>query len=173
MTTSLTGRHQIQNLALCLGVIKSLGGSVELLEDVIKSLQLPGMRMKLTEIDGVQWINDAYNANPQSTAALLKWLDDIGGEFSGEKYVVLGDMLELGDESLFFHQQITGHIPVGWTVIAVGDFYSAAFKEKASCFADSVKAAEYLHGKLKNGDVVALKGSRGIRLEKIMEKEIK
>jgi len=169
VTTSLSGRHQIQNLALCLGVMSYLECELAPLESAVKHLTLPGMRMKVMDVAGIQVINDAYNANPQSTAALLQWLADITDEFSGERYVVLGDMLELGDESESFHRNILECLPAKWNVIVVGPYYTAALAENGKSFANATAAAEWLKEKLKTGDVLALKGSRGMKLETIID----
>jgi UDP-N-acetylmuramoyl-tripeptide--D-alanyl-D-alanine ligase len=126
------------------------------------------MRMKVTQVGGVTWINDAYNANPQSTFAFINWLKELFLESKGQFYLVLGDMLELGALSQKFHDEIVPYIPDEWQVIVVGDFYSLSFGRKAQCFTNSEDALAGLTN-LAAGDAVALKGSRGMRLEMIFK----
>ena len=128
------------------------------------------MRMKIVKADGIRFINDAYNANPQSMKAFFTWLNELKEteSFKGKKYLVVGDMLELGDRSLDFHKDMFAHTPEGWEVIAVGEYGKSIIKPENS-FSDSLSAGAFLKKKLRKGDVVALKGSRGIGLEKIIE----
>ena len=169
--TSLTGRHQAENCTACLAVLKVLGFKVKDFQDAIKNLSLPGMRMKVSEVSGIRFINDAYNANPQSMEAFFEWLKELSDseEFKGKKYLVAGDMLELGKRSHEFHKEIFKKVPKGWKLIAVGEHGCEALAGGKS-FMSSKKCSAYLNTVLKKGDTVALKGSRGIKLEKIIEK---
>jgi UDP-N-acetylmuramoyl-tripeptide--D-alanyl-D-alanine ligase len=166
---SLSGRHQAQNIAACCLVMNQLGYQLDAYKIALSQLELPGMRMKILEEQGVTWVNDAYNANPQSTAAFIHWLEGLPEVYENFKnrYLVLGDMLELGDHSLSFHQEIIEKLPTGWIVLGVGENFSASHSSQLRLFSDSIEASEYLLPQLKSGDFVALKGSRGIRLEEI------
>jgi UDP-N-acetylmuramyl pentapeptide synthase len=68
---------------------------------------------------------------------------------------------------LSFHQEIIEKLPTGWIVLGVGENFSASHSSQLRLFSDSIEASEYLLPQLKSGDFVALKGSRGIRLEEI------
>ena len=120
--SGLTGRHQAENCGACLAVLHILGYKFKEFKIAVKELSLPGMRMKVSKVSGVRFINDAYNANPQSMQAFFHWLDELSDseDFKGEKYLVVGDMLELGSRSQEFHQEIYSNTPEGWQVIAVG-----------------------------------------------------
>ena len=168
--SGLTGRHQAENCTACLAVLHLLGFKFKPFKAALKDITLPGIRMKIVKADGVRFINDAYNANPQSMKAFFTWLGElsVSESFKGKKILVVGDMLELGERSLAFHKEIFANTPTGWEVIAVGPNGQAAI-EKGNSFADSQAAGVYLKTKLKKGDVVALKGSRGIGLEKVIE----
>ena len=168
--SGLTGRHQAENCGACLAVLHILGFKLKEFKAAVKELALPGMRMKISKVSGVRFINDAYNANPQSMKAFFDWLDELSKteDFKGEKYLVAGDMLELGDRSLEFHKDIFSSTPEGWKVIAVGENGQDSCKS-GNTFANSKAAGKFLKKKLQKGDVVALKGSRGIGLEKIIE----
>jgi UDP-N-acetylmuramoyl-tripeptide--D-alanyl-D-alanine ligase len=162
---SLTGKHQAGNLAACAAVLDTLDISPDIYSSALGTLQLPGMRMKVTERNEITWVNDAYNANPQSTAAFINWL--AGLKLTNRIFLVLGDMLELGEKSAAFHLQIAKAVPSDWSVIAVGEYYSAAFGDSARCYTDSSAAVEALE--LLPGDIIALKGSRGMELELIQK----
>lgn len=168
--SKLTGKHQAENCAACLAALSVMGIKLKNFLHSFEDMQLPGMRMKVSEESGVRFINDAYNANPQSMVAFFEWLTELEftETFEGEKYLVIGDMLELGDRSLEFHQNVYLSAPKGWKVIAVGEYGSKAFWGGED-FEDSSSAAEYLVPLLRAGDTVALKGSRGIHLEEIIE----
>ncbi len=174
--SSLTGRHQAENCGACLAVLVSLGYKLSQFEKSFENVSLPGMRMKLSEIEGVRFLNDAYNANPQSMQAFFDWLNELekSESFLGQKYVVVGDMLELGDRSMEFHTALYANLPKSWQAVAVGEFGCLVSQNdsvnKRPYFADSKMAADYLAPLLKVGDTVALKGSRGIHLEEIIEK---
>jgi UDP-N-acetylmuramoyl-tripeptide--D-alanyl-D-alanine ligase len=165
---SLSSSHQALNVAACCAVMDQLGIKPELFQQVLTVLQLPGMRMKVSEIAGVTWINDAYNANPQSVDAFMQWLSELSFSDSSVKYLVLGDMLELGEQSAEFHQALKDKLPSDWNIIAVGHYFSEALSDRATCFESSARVIEALQ-ELKPGDVVALKGSRGMTLEKIQK----
>ncbi|MCM8534958.1 MAG: UDP-N-acetylmuramoyl-tripeptide--D-alanyl-D-alanine ligase [Lentisphaeraceae bacterium] len=172
LTCSLSGRHQAQNISACCLVMKELGFDFSEYKDVLPELQLPGMRMKVELLSEVTWVNDAYNANPQSMSAFITWLSEIPN--LQEKYrkchLVLGDMLELGDKSLSFHKAIVKQLPKDWTCVGVGENFFQLEDANFTAFEDSDKAAEALVQNVQKGDLVALKGSRGIKLETIIKK---
>ncbi|MCH2207037.1 MAG: UDP-N-acetylmuramoyl-tripeptide--D-alanyl-D-alanine ligase [Lentisphaerales bacterium] len=170
--TSLSGRHQAQNISACMTVMKQLGFELDDYLGSLGRLELPGMRMKIQEEQGVTWVNDAYNANPQSMLAFIEWLRDIPGIVKNYKnrFLVLGDMLELGDNSLSFHEEVVESIPGNWKIIGVGENFCSAAKGEFPTFIDSESASEFICRKIQAGDLVALKASRGIKLEEIYKK---
>ena len=133
---------------------------------------LPGMRMKLTEHGGAQWLNDAYNANPDSMKATLQWLSEFADP--SKLLLVLGDMREVGALSEPVHEEIL-HLALerfpGARIAAVGPFMTLAANRISSAeiktFPDSVSAAEPVRAMVHPGDIVFLKASRGTRLERI------
>ena len=123
--------------------------------------------------NGALILDDTYNATPESTIAALDLLD----ELDGQKIAVLGDMLELGK-----YEEL-GHIQVGEKaarvvnhLIAVGEkgkiIAETARREGLSpssvtCVKDALEAAELLKYNLTNRDVVLVKGSHGLRMDRI------
>ena len=133
-----------------------------------------GMRQKVVDVDGVTSIEDCYNASPDSMRAALKTLSNIKGN---KKIAVLGDMLELGDYAK------TAHTEVGKVVaenkidylLAYGNdakFYVDGAKqdgvENAFLFDDKEKLSEMLLNIATKGDAILFKGSRGMKLEDVI-----
>lgn len=153
--------------------------------DIAKSLEdlhSPAGRMNLFEgTNGSSIIDDTYNASPMSTVAALDVLGEIN---SARKIAVLGDMLELGNMTK------NGHVEVARKVadikadlfVAVGDRMKLAMDElialgfpssKILKFDDPETAAEKIKNMLKLGDFVLVKGSQGMRMEKIVKMLLK
>lgn len=164
----LTGKHQALNAAATLAVVKALNLCTDRAVRRLAEAQLEGMRMKVEQVGGHYWINDAYNANPSSMLAALVWLAALD-DLPGPLYLVLGDMLEGGENSAQEHAKIIDFARnqlKSAKLMPVGALMKSAAGEG---FATAEEAAEFLKTDLvgKNG-VIFLKGSRGIRLEKVM-----
>ncbi len=174
---SLSGNHQAVNAAGAIALVKAVLPKIT--DDEIKTrlakVQLPGFRGQISNIDHITWINDAYNANSESTISTLKWLDAL--DESGRFIVILGDMLELGEVSVEEHQRVLQFLnenPFFSELILVGPEYRRSFDPstfsalKPQFFDDSDSAKVELLKLLQPGDNVFLKGSRGIHLEKVV-----
>ena len=101
----LTGKHQAGNAAAAAAAALSLGITPEVIARGLSKTTLPGKRMNSVVCNGTTWINDAYNANPQSMQSSLQCM----AENCDKKLpllLVLGDMLELGSEEINYHRQI-------------------------------------------------------------------
>jgi len=122
-------------------------------------------------------LDDSYNANPLSVAAALDALAGLKGH--GRRVAVLGDMLELGPEAKQLHQQVGRRVAeVADLLVAVGDFAGdlcqgaaagGMAKDQLVQVADAAQAAEYLHEKQRSGDRILVKGSRGVRLDRLVD----
>lgn len=138
---------------------------------------VPG-RMEAREADGCTVIYDAYNANPVSTRAALAAL--AGCDPGRRKIAVLGDMLELGESSAAFHEEI-GAVAAGLAIdlLLVAGAFSGAVRdgalkagmgpERLAVCADVEALAGKLRAAMLPGDVILLKGSRGMKMERILE----
>ena len=169
---SLSGRHQAINSGAAILSLKALGLNFDKVPNALQKLSLPGGRMKIEKVKDFTFINDAYNANPQSMKASIDWFSEI--KHDGRKIIIVGDMLELGKHSLDLHQKITEQLSQSTlkdTVsFAVGQDSSQALKTIASTtFLDSQSAAQNIEKHLKQNDLILLKASRGIALEKIIK----
>ncbi len=166
------GIHNVYNAmcAMCVGM--KLGYTLEEAASGIKDFQPEGMRQKITVINDITFIEDCYNANPDSMKASLDALSTI---CKGKSYAVLGDMLELGDYS----QQ--AHRIVGEKAAQVGCEYVLTYGElsryiadeaikngcKAKSFETKEEIADFLYDCVTEGDAVLFKGSRGMKMEDI------
>lgn len=138
------------------------------LDGLKEKLPMPG-RMRLIEgINNSLIIDDTYNSSPQAATYALKALRDLAKP--GRKIAVLGDMLELGNESFKFHQEI-GVLAkdLGIDIFITFGKETKAIKEKTAHFYDHQQASNYLKNILKPGDIILVKGSQGMRMEKIVK----
>ncbi len=167
----LVGRHQAANAAGAAALALSFGIPLETIAEGLKNCVLPGMRMKRSERFGACWINDAYNANPDSMSVMLQWLSEFCD--SRKLLLVLGDMLELGPDSVALHKNMLAYaldkFP-GAAILAVGPQMTAAAKEigarkNLTTFPDSKACAAEVRKFVPQGGIVFLKASRGTKLE--------
>ena len=123
-------------------------------------------------------INDCYNSNPRALEQMLELLRDWPGAV--RRIVVAGEMLELGPTSPEWHRRAGAQAAanrVDWLVAVQGDARlllegaeAAGFApDRARFFDDPYEAGEFCRSILRDGDVVLVKGSRGVRLEKAIE----
>ena len=175
VTSRLIGTHQITNLLAAASIAGTLGIPGAAIADALSRSEAQSRwRMERTErADGVTVINDAYNANPDSMRAALRTLAELGR--GRRTWAVLGEMLELGDESITEHDAV-GRVVVRLNitkllVIGMGAraLYNGAVLEGSwgdeVLFADDVAAAEeILASALEPGDLVLFKSSNGAGL---------
>ncbi|MGC0414846.1 UDP-N-acetylmuramoyl-tripeptide--D-alanyl-D-alanine ligase [Embleya sp. AB8] len=177
----LYGEHHVANALACAAVAREVGMTVE---DIAAALGAAGTisrwRMEVTRRDdGVTVVNDAYNANPESMRAALKALVAMAG--GKRTFAVLGEMRELGETSLTEHDAI-GRLAVRLNIhklVAVGGREAAwidmgaknegSWGEESVLVPDVEAAVELLRGELAPGDVVLVKASRGVALERLAD----
>jgi len=170
----LPGIHHVYNVLAAVAVARELGVSLEDGITALASFQSPKGRMNFKKWKGVLILDDAYNANPDSTWWALKTLVSLP---AARRFALLGSMLELGEESPKWHRW------VGREAVALGVDWVGALGEEARDLAMGVEesggearffsshreAAEALRGLLREGDLLLLKGSRGVAMEKVLE----
>ena len=130
-------------------------------------------RAKVVEVKGFTLVDDSYNANPEAMIAALHMLKDVAG--SRRKVAVIGDMRELGSESLSQHESIGAKLSEFEVavLIAVGEAAKAYVTHcsadvMASWVPDAKTAAQVLKGTLEPGDVVLVKASRAVGLDDVV-----
>lgn len=145
--------------------------------NALKKYDVPAGRMRLLSgINGSLIVDDTYNSSPVACEAALKTLGEVVG---GRKIAVLGDMLELGKHTGEAHKNI-GKIARGVVDVLVvvgprsqaikdGAFEKGIKKSNVFEFSNSIVAGEFLKTFVKNGDIVLIKGSQSMRMEKTTE----
>ena len=167
---SVPGLHIAHNGACALAVAHALGVSMDEASQGLQEYAPVGMRQRIETIgDGIVAINDAYNANPVSMRAALETL----GALSGRRFAILGDMLELGVEEHAFHREILDfgtHLPIEQFILVGARFQSVMPKSsRIHWFATPEAAAHFLSPMIQTGDTLLFKGSRGSRVERILQ----
>ena len=177
----MLGMHTACNALAAIAVGRKMGLEVEAIIDSLSRAHGPDMRLQLSKVNGVTVLNDAYNANPNSTRAAIETLIALPNP-RGRRVAVLGDMLELGVHSDHYHEE-TGALAAASNLdllVCVGKkaqliAESAKASAKASgnggptivTYPDAAAAARGFIRRVRGGDLILLKGSRSIGLEAV------
>ena len=169
------GIHNVSNSLAAIAIACQLGVAWDAIGNALVQAKLTGMRLDITKnADGVTVINDAYNANPDSMKSAVSVLMNQQG---GRKVAVLGDMYELGKYEVEGHravgaeaaaQKVDYLIAVG----ALGALIGQAAQENGCAVdfaADNGQAIALLQQYIQAGDVILVKGSRGMKMEQIVQ----
>ena len=162
----LPGAHNVSNACLAFALAERFGVTREQAVAALKDFALPGARWKVSERDGVTYIDDSYNANPDSMSAALDAF--AATPCDGKHVAVLGDMFELGPKSEELHRKVFDHamklgIPL---VIGVGEQSSKCLCHLAYKTLDSLKKKFRLD--VSSGDLVLLKASHSMNLSSLL-----
>lgn len=179
ITLPYLGRHFVPNALSAIAATSLFGIDLEKVKETLEHLPPCPMRMEVLRLKGgVSLINDAYNANPRSMELALEILSQMKG--GGKGFAVLGDMLELGDDSVEAHQLIgrrVAELSIDF-LLALGEeapvLVESAIRhgldfEKARIVESHTEAISFLKKTVRNGDWVLVKGSRRMGMEKIAE----
>ncbi|RNC93382.1 MAG: UDP-N-acetylmuramoyl-tripeptide--D-alanyl-D-alanine ligase [Synechococcus sp. YX04-3] len=167
----LDGRHNARNLLLALAVGSHLG--VDPASAAQLQVNIPGGRNRRLQQGGLTLLDETYNASPEAVLAAL----DLLADQPGRRFAVLGTMLELGDRSVEFHQQVAARAAAlkldGLVLVDGGDEGQAMANvasglDRLALVATPEAAAAPLGQWLQAGDVVLLKASRGVALERLI-----
>jgi UDP-N-acetylmuramoyl-tripeptide--D-alanyl-D-alanine ligase len=172
----LPGLHMVQNALLAVAAGRVFGLSLEDCAAGLAAAPLTKARLQIKEIAGVQFIDDSYNANPDSMKAALRTLVELDAD--GKRIAVLGEMRELGEESVRDHREVgetAAELGVD-QLIAIGDM-AAAIAEAArnaglpntSVVRSTSEAAQLLGEIAAPGDLILVKGSRAAHTEQVIE----
>jgi UDP-N-acetylmuramoyl-tripeptide--D-alanyl-D-alanine ligase len=190
---SLVGEHNALNAMAAFAVGKRLGIDEKKIVEALAGAKGPGMRLERTHVRAINGapgqplvaiINDAYNANPDSMLAAIKtFLAITPPPAPGRRRVlVLGDMLELGESSEACHREVGEYLAkaggfdmavlVGHLSLHIADrLHHAGFPAEKVILRSDLEGthARAIAQLLRSGDSVLLKGSRRMRLERIIE----
>lgn len=177
----LLGAHNAWNAAGAVAVARELGLDDGLIAAGLARAKGPEMRLERAEAGGVSFVNDAYNANPESVRAAIETFAEIARSHTGgRRVVVLGDMLEQGAGAPEVHREVGDLVgQSGWIDLAVfvGPLSGFGAQRAARGLGSGKVAAEpdpspaamaRVAGLLRAGDIVLLKGSRGMALERVL-----
>ena len=170
ISSSLLGKHNVQNILVCHTCLNVLGESnlkmLKSLKNISSSIsrqRILSWRNKSTLID------DTYNANPESVKRSI----DVLSEFSGRKIFIFGDMFELGRFRKKLHVDIGSYaknskIDILITFGELSKFASSGFQKKSYNFYDEEQLKEFIANFIKKNDIVLIKGSRGMKMERFI-----
>ena len=168
------GKHQAGNAMLAWAVAEALGLDPILVASSLETLSLPGGRGELTQHGGLTVLHDAYNANPASFRAAIELARSLRGK--RRLVFVAGTMRELGETSTAHHSEIASLLVAlrPDVLAAVGDFvpalepYRSALGTRLLTAPDAAMLAPKLAARIEGDELVVLKGSRGVALERIL-----
>ncbi|NLY78895.1 MAG: UDP-N-acetylmuramoyl-tripeptide--D-alanyl-D-alanine ligase [Lysinibacillus sp.] len=172
----ILGKHQVKNSLSAMLVAKSLGLSEAEIRQGLEQVSLTDMRMQPLLLNGILFINDAYNAAPTSMKAAIEFVKSTS--MRKDKWLILGDMLELGEDEQHFHEQMAEHIDDSINRICLfGPRMKWLYDKLVSKYNDRIMYTENQHEEIvhyikkhaSEESLILLKGSRGMKLEKILE----
>ena len=175
ITIPTVGIHNVYDALTAFAVGLEYGVSPENIAKGLKSYTPSGMRQRIKEVNGITFIEDCYNASPDSQKAGLSSLCKIA---KGRKIAVLGDMLELGSYSETAHRNVGAYayesgVDILYTVGKESEYMADSAKKaglkNVHNFVDKAKLTETLVNELQEGDTILFKASRGMKLEEIFE----
>ena len=164
--SQLTGDYNFTNLCAAASFGLHFGVPIDQIKEAIENYTPTNMRSQIVKKGNKTLVLDTYNANPSSMAASLHNFIN----FEGAKTIVIGDMLELGEESVAEHMNIlkTAH-DLGFNeIITVGKHFKSV-NDSSKSFENTAELIEYLSSNKIQSENVLLKASRGISLEKAID----
>ena len=166
--TSIEGKHNIKNILASFAVHFCLKEDLENFVNILKVNKLNNIRqIKSKWINGSTLIDDTYNANPDSTKKSI----DLLSNYNKNTVLILGDMLELGKYKKQLHKEVGVYAKKRGIniILGYGDLTKYAvdgFGKKAIFFKDEENLKSYLRENITSKDVILIKGSRGMKMEK-------
>ncbi|HXA51619.1 MAG TPA: UDP-N-acetylmuramoyl-tripeptide--D-alanyl-D-alanine ligase [Candidatus Acidoferrum sp.] len=173
--TAMVGRHAVMNLLAAIAVADVFGIALERLPDAVRTFSAGKMRGERIDHRGIVVWNDCYNSNPEAAQSMIDVLEETS---AAKRIAVLGEMLELGSAGDELHRRV-GRYAAGHGVdVLIGVRGAArAMVEAAEAaglrsvyFDDPAEAGEFVRSEAGPGDAVLFKGSRGVRVERALER---
>ncbi len=172
--TRLLGRHNLYNVLAAAALARFIGVDCERVGSAIASFEPYKGRFRPVESPrGFTVVDDSYNANPAS----MEWAINtvLALPCRGRRIAVLGSMRELGEKARHYHQELGRFLQRSTLslIIMFGEEMKAAFHElrngRAHFFGDKQELIDFLSGEVDSGDLVLVKGSRALGMDKIVE----
>lgn len=168
---NIEGEHNIHNALFVINTALKLGVSAEKIRQGLEKYKPIEKRWEVSEIAGYKVINDSYNSNPESLkAAITTFLQTQ----KNTRWLVLGDMKELGTKARTYHKEI-GEFLNGFDnvkLITVGElakFIARTSKHESKEFADNNGVAGYIKENAEKGSAILFKASRSMKFEEIIK----
>lgn len=175
----LNGRHNILNALAAAAVGHSFGMTVNEIASALKTVAPPPQRGEIIRFkEGFTIVNDSYNSNPDALLSMVKTIVDGAGD-AKRKIIVAGEMRELGDDAANIHRETGKKIAALGIDKLVGvegfakDMIEGAKESglnNTEFFENSEVAGEGFVNEIQSGDLILVKGSRGVKTEKVIEK---
>jgi UDP-N-acetylmuramoyl-tripeptide--D-alanyl-D-alanine ligase len=175
----LNGRHNIMNALAAAAAGHSFGMSAKSIASALSAVSAPPQRGEIIHFAaGFTVLNDSYNSNPDALLLMVETLVN-GSSIGSRRVVVAGEMLELGANGSAMHREVGKKIARSGIDRLIGvrglaqEIVEGAKSEgmvDAQFANDSEEAADIVAGTVKAGDVILIKGSRGVKTEKVIEK---
>ncbi|WP_169091588.1 UDP-N-acetylmuramoyl-tripeptide--D-alanyl-D-alanine ligase [Paenibacillus sp. PL91] len=174
----LLGRHNILNVLAAIALADRFQINQQDIQSGLTNLEVTGMRMeRIPSPKGFLIINDAWNASPVSMKAAIETISNLDG--FNKKVLVLGDMLELGDKEIEFHEEIAKSIDTSkiHSVFTIGNLSriisdtlsGSELEGVVKHFTSKEDLVSECNRIIKKNDVILVKGSRGLKLEEICD----
>jgi UDP-N-acetylmuramoyl-tripeptide--D-alanyl-D-alanine ligase len=176
--TGLVGRHAVMNLLAAIAVAREFGIAPARLREPIRTFAVGKMRGERLEHRGILVWNDCYNSNPEAAQSMI---DVLGASPASRRIAVLGEMLELGHAAGSLHRQVGEYAAAHGVDLLIGvqgaarDMVDAAIAAGLPAgaghfFAEAGEAGDFARQAAHPGDAILFKGSRGVHVERALER---
>jgi len=170
------GIHNVYNALAAISVGYMLGIDLGAAAARLADVEPLGMRGRVRRLGrDVRVLDDSYNSNPAAMRHLLRVLSDAAPGPGGRKIVVFGDMLELGEQEVEAHREIGRSMAATDAALLVGvgrlahEALATAPDRPSRHFDDAASASAFVAQEARPGDLILVKGSRGVALESVVE----
>ncbi|MCW5959378.1 MAG: UDP-N-acetylmuramoyl-tripeptide--D-alanyl-D-alanine ligase [Pyrinomonadaceae bacterium] len=178
VSIQLSGRHNVMNALAAAAVGHHFGMTAKEIAKALGNIRPISQRGEILHFrEGFTVINDSYNSNPSALLSVIESMKSAGT--AARKIVVAGEMLELGGAEREIHRKTGREIAEQGIDLLIGvrglakEMVDGALENglpDARFFDDSESAGEFLAGEIRSGDLILVKGSRGVKTEKVVEK---
>jgi UDP-N-acetylmuramoyl-tripeptide--D-alanyl-D-alanine ligase len=176
--TGMVGRHAVMNLLAAMAVAREFGIAPERQREAVRTFAVGKMRGERLEHNGILVWNDCYNSNPEAAQSMIDVLHESP---ASRRIAVLGEMLELGHAAESLHRQVGTYAAEHGVDLLIGvhgnarDMVEAAVdaglsQDAARFFPQAEEAGEFARRVVERGDAILFKGSRGVHVERALER---
>jgi len=176
---SIPGKFHVHNAAAATAIGYALNLPFDAIVKGLGDFRPAAMRTRIYDLFGIKIIDDSYNASPRSMDAAISLLMELMSHSGGRGIAVLADMLELGDESVAAHRRLGRHVAKAGVhelylfgsmaqKVAEGALEEKMPDEAVHIYENHAQIVAMLREVSKKGDVILIKGSRGMRMERVV-----